>query len=173
MPSFGDRSKKNLSEAHPLLQELFEEVVKHYDCAVIEGHRPKEEQDKAFHGGKSKVQWPNSKHNQTPSLAVDVCPFPINWKDTRRFYYFAGHVMATARVMGIDLRWGGDWNGNNEFKDQSFHDLPHFELRSTARQGRTTPGTTSGGQPVDKLPEAPTEAEISESLQDLEDDFDF
>ena len=129
MYKFGKRSKKNLSEAHPLLQELFEEVIQIYDCSVIEGHRPKAEQDKAYYAGKSQLKFPKSKHNKTPSLAVDVCPYPIDWNDSKRFYYFAGIVMGVADSMGIDIRWGGDWSGDNDFKDQTFHDLPHFELR--------------------------------------------
>ena len=125
---FGTRSTNNLKEAHPLLQDLFNEVIKVYDCAVIEGHRPQDEQDKAYHAGKSKLKWPDSKHNKKPSLAVDVIPWPVDWKDSKRFYYFAGIVKGIATKMNIEIRWGGDWNSNNVFTDQSFHDLPHFEL---------------------------------------------
>lgn len=131
MYKFGTRSKKNLKEAHPDLQKLFKEVIKHYDCAVIEGHRSKEEQNKAYHAGKSKLKFPKSKHNKTPSLAVDVVPWPVDWNDYKQFYYFGGLVKGIAKQMNIDIRWGGDWDGDNSFKDQSFHDLPHFELRST------------------------------------------
>ena len=128
MPSFGRKSSQNLLEAHPALQRLFKEVVKHYDCSVIEGHRPRVEQDKAFHAGRSKVKWPGSKHNTTPSMAVDVCPYPISWSDMNQFYHFSGYVKATADQMGIAIRCGSDWDGDNDFKDQSFHDMPHFEL---------------------------------------------
>lgn len=171
MPKFGPRSTKNLSEAHPLLQELFNEVIKHYDCAVIEGHRPKEEQDKAFHGGKSRVQWPNSKHNKQPSLAVDVCPYPIDWNDTKRFYYFAGKVIATAELMGIDVRWGGDWDSDNDFRDQTFNDLPHFELRSTTKQGRDP--SNNVGQPArdNHLPDGPSETDINDALEGIEEEL--
>lgn len=119
---------KNLSEAHPDLQRLFHEVIKHYDCTVIEGHRGEEEQNKAYHAGHSKLKFPQSKHNKMPSLAVDVCPYPIDWKDYKRFYYFGGLVKGIASQMGIKIRWGGDWDGDNQFTDQRFHDLPHFEL---------------------------------------------
>ncbi len=125
---FGQRSMKNLSEAHPDLQRLFSEVIKHVDCSVIEGFRSEEEQNKMVHDGRSKLEWPLSKHNQTPSLAVDVIPYPVDWNDKNRFYYFAGFVKGTAARLGIKIRWGGDWDSDNEFKDQSFHDLPHFEL---------------------------------------------
>jgi len=128
MYKFGTRSTKNLSEAHPDLQALFNEVIKHYDCTVIEGYRGEDEQNKAYHAGASKLKFPQSKHNKTPSLAVDVCPYPIDWKDKDRFYHFVGFVKGVASQMGINIRCGADWDGDNDFKDQSFHDLPHFEL---------------------------------------------
>jgi hypothetical protein len=30
--------------------------------------------------------------------------------------------------MGIESRMGADWDGDFDTKDQTFHDLPHFEL---------------------------------------------
>ena len=128
MPSFGAKSKANLSECHPDLQKVFNKVIKSYDCSVIEGYRGKEEQDAAFHSGKSTLQYPKSKHNRQPSLATDVIPYPVDWDDTKQFYHFAGFVQGIAEEMGIQLRWGGDWNSNRLFEDQSFHDLPHYEL---------------------------------------------
>jgi len=129
MATFGIRSAANLATAHPSLQRLFREVIKHFDCSVICGHRTEEEQNKVFHEGKSKVQWPRSKHNRLPSIAVDVVPYPVDWKDTNRFYYFAGVVKGIASSMDIDIRWGGDWDGDTQVHDQTFMDLPHFELK--------------------------------------------
>ena len=126
--SFSRRSKKKLREAHPLLQEIFHEVIKIIDCSVLEGHRGKDAQNRIFERGESKLRWPRSKHNKTPSLAVDVVPYPIDWNDRESFLFFAGIVKGVAHSKGIKIRWGGDWNSNNNFKDQSFHDLPHFEL---------------------------------------------
>ena len=131
MPSFGPKSKGNLGEAHQDLQKLFKKVVETYDCAVIEGYRGQEEQNSAYHSGKSKLKYPKSKHNRQPSLAVDVVPYPVDWEDTKQFYHFAGFVQGIAEEMGISLRWGGDWNSNRLFEDQSFHDLPHYELMQT------------------------------------------
>ena len=92
MPRFGRRSRKNLETCNEDLQELFNEVIKFFDCTVIQGHRGKEEQNKYFDEGKSKVKYPNGRHNANPSNAVDVVPYPIDWKDTDRMYYFAGFV---------------------------------------------------------------------------------
>lgn len=129
MPKFGRRSRKNLETCHEDLQELFNEVIKYFDCTVIQGHRGKEEQNKYFDEGKSKVKYPHGRHNASPSNAVDVVPYPIDWDDTDRMYYFAGYVKGIAASLGIPIRWGGDWNDNTEVKDTNFKDLPHFELR--------------------------------------------
>ena len=31
--------------------------------------------------------------------------------------------------MGIDLIWGGDWDGDTDLNDNNFDDLVHFELK--------------------------------------------
>lgn len=126
---FSKLSQARLASCHPKLQELFYEVVKNYDCTVICGHRGKEEQNKAVADGKSKTPWPMSKHNSVPSNAIDVAPSPLDWNDKEGFYHFAGFVRATALNLGIKVRWGGDWDGNFNLKDQNFFDLPHFELQ--------------------------------------------
>lgn len=129
MPKFGSDSKKNLDECHPLLQKLFEEVVRGFDCSVICGYRGEAKQNEAFRKGYSKLKFPKSKHNKVPAMAADVVPYPLDWKDTNRMYYFGGYVKAKAEELGIDIRWGGDWDSDTEVDDQSFIDLPHFELR--------------------------------------------
>jgi peptidoglycan L-alanyl-D-glutamate endopeptidase CwlK len=128
MPRYSQRSKDRLATCHNHLQVLFNEVIKHFDCTILEGTRDKEAQDKYFKEGKTKVKYPNSKHNRFPSLAVDVAPYPVDWRNTARFYYFAGFVKGIAMQMGIKIRWGGDWDGDTEVRDQSFNDLPHFEV---------------------------------------------
>ena len=125
---FGRRSQRNLTTAHSDLKRLFNNVIKHYDCTVLEGHRNKSKQNKAYRDGKSKLKWPKSKHNRKPSLAVDVVPYPIDWKDWKRFYHFGGYVKAVADQIGIKLRWGGDWDRDGELSDNRFNDLPHIEL---------------------------------------------
>lgn len=128
MPKLGKASIDRLSTCHSDLRLLFGEVAKHYDLTIVCGHRTKEDQDEAFRTGKSKLKWPNGKHNQMPSLAVDAVPFPIDWNDKMRFYHFIGYVRGVAAQLGIKIRCGADWDGDFDFKDQNFHDLPHFEL---------------------------------------------
>ena len=125
---FSQNSLKQLRTCHPDLQELFFAVVEEFDCTILEGERDEETQNILFTEGKSKVTYPNSKHNNSPSLAVDVAPYPIDWEDTDRFYYFAGFVMGVASQLGIKIRFGGDWNKDNQVKDTRFKDLCHFEM---------------------------------------------
>jgi len=128
MYKFGSRSKKHLVTLDERLQKVLNEVIKYVDCSIIEGHRSAERQDKLFEEGRTKVKYPNGRHNANPSRAVDVVPYPINWDDRERFHLFAGFVIGIAQSMGIKLRWGGDWNMNFEVDDNNFDDFPHFEL---------------------------------------------
>ena len=130
MPKFGKRSKNALSSCDERLIKIFNEVIKTVDCSVLEGHRCQSKQDKYYEEGKSKVKYPSGRHNKLPSMAVDVAPYPIDWDDRERFHLFAGFVLGIAKSMGINLRWGGDWNQNWFVDDNKFDDFPHFELRS-------------------------------------------
>ena len=130
MPKFGRTSKKRLNTCDKDLIYLFEEVVKYFDCSVLEGHRGKELQNKYFKEGSSMLKFPKGNHNQKPSKAVDVVPYPVDFSDRERMTYFAGFVKGMAASLGIPIRWGGDWNNNTEVKDNDFDDLPHFELRN-------------------------------------------
>ncbi len=129
MPHFGKSSKKRLSTCDSKLQEIFNEVIKHVDCSVLEGHREKDRQNKLFKEGKTKVKYPNGRHNRQPSSAVDVTPYPVDWKDRERQTLFAGFVIGVASQMGINLRWGGDWDQDFQVVDNRFDDFPHFELK--------------------------------------------
>ncbi|WP_022940112.1 peptidase M15 [Psychromonas hadalis] len=128
MPKYSTRSQTKLAQCHPLLQQVFNQVIKTVDNTIIEGHRPKAKQNSLFSEGKSQLKYPKGKHNSLPSLAVDAAPYPINWNDRERATLFAGYVLGVAAEMGIKLRWGGDWNMNFETKDNNFDDLWHFEL---------------------------------------------
>ncbi len=134
MPKFSQESFSKLSTCHIDLQVLFFEVIRHFDCQVLEGYRNQEDQEKAFQAGNSKLHWPNGKHNHQPSLAVDVSPYPVNWNNSKRFYWFAGYVMGIAEKLKEEgkithaIRYGGDWDGDFQIDDQTFNDLVHFEL---------------------------------------------
>jgi len=129
MPYFSKRSKSRLSTCDERLQEVFTEVIKHVDCSILEGHRSKERQNKLYDEGRTKVKYPNGRHNSSPSKAVDVTPYPVDWEDRERQTLFAGFVIGIGRGMGYNLRWGGDWDMDFQVMDNRFDDFPHFEIR--------------------------------------------
>ena len=129
MPKFGRKSRERLKTCDEKLQKVFNEVIKHVDCSVLEGHRSKDRQNKLYEEGKTKVKYPNGRHNRQPSSAVDVTPYPVDWKDRERQTLFAGFVLGVANQMNINLRWGGDWDQDFQVVDNRFDDFPHFELK--------------------------------------------
>ena len=134
MPRLDKKSFSNLSTAHIDLQVIFFEAVKYIPLTIPFGYRSKEDQDKAFADGNSKFKWPDSKHNRSPSLAIDAYPLPIDWKNTKRFYWFSGFIIGIANRLKEEGKIthrvisGCDWDGDMEITDQTFNDLGHFEL---------------------------------------------
>jgi len=128
MYKWSETSESRLLTCKPELITLANEVIKYTDCTVLWGFRDKREQEKAFLEGKSTVHFPYSLHNRYPSRAIDLAPWPLDWSDIRRFYYFGGFVVGVANKLDIPIRWGGDWDGDFQVKDQNFNDLVHFEL---------------------------------------------
>jgi len=138
MPSFSTNSIRRLDTCHPDLKIIFEQVVRLYDCSILEGHRSAARQEELYQDQKTQVRYPNSKHNSEPSMACDVAPYPVNWstagKTIGRYYYLAALVEALSKVLYAQnvithhVRWGGDWDMDKDFDDQSFDDLVHFEL---------------------------------------------
>ena len=126
--SYSKSSQSKLDGCHPLLRLLFETVIQRVDHTIFTGQRSESEQNRLFNERKSRVRYPNGKHNKTPSEAVDAAPYPIDWHDRERATLFAGFVLGTAAAMGIELKWGGDWDRDFKVKDNGFDDLWHFEL---------------------------------------------
>lgn len=133
MYKFGNKSKENLSTCRLELQQVAWHTMglDIVDFACIKGHRTKEKQDESFAAGKSKVQWPDSKHNAEISEAFDLVPC-VNGKESwvvSHCIFLAGIVMASAAVLGYKVRWGGNWDMDGEvMTDQKFQDLVHYEL---------------------------------------------
>ena len=134
MPKFSQTSFSKLTTCHPDLQVLFYEVIKYFDCTILEGYRDKINQEKAFASGNTQLHWPHGKHNSQPSMAVDATKYPIDFNDRVGNCYFAGYVMGISEMLFQQgkithkIRWGGDFNQNNEVKDGKFIDIAHFEL---------------------------------------------
>ena len=138
--AYSNRSMAKLNSCHEDIVTLMIEVDKGYENTILEGARTTERQKKYFKEGKSKLDGVTklSKHQLTAdrpkSIAVDTAPWPVDWNDLKRFYYYIGYVNGIADQLFREgkmkhrIRCGADWDGDRSFKDQSFHDLPHVEL---------------------------------------------
>jgi peptidoglycan L-alanyl-D-glutamate endopeptidase CwlK len=125
MYKFGKRSKERLKGVKPELVNVLNELVKIMDVTVIEGLRTKERQEELVASGASKTKY--SKHLE--GKAVDLAPYPIDWEDRDRFHYMGGMIRGIAKQLNVNVRWGGDWDGDGETKDNGFDDLVHVELK--------------------------------------------
>ncbi len=128
MRLFTENEVRRLHELDGKLVTLVDEVANEFPIFIVCGHRGKEDQELAFAQGHSKVHYPNSKHNSFPSHAVDICPYPIDWNDLKRFREMQVVIMRKAKELGIKIRSGADFNMDGNLTNDKFVDLPHFEL---------------------------------------------
>lgn len=132
---FSKQSNRNLATAHYDIQNVMRQslAVEVIDFAIVEGFRPRSKQDEYYYGNpqRSKVPWPNSKHNVQPmAMAVDAVPYVAGALSYNKMHccVLAGVVLAMAAKLGVDIRWGGNWDMDLEpITDQDFQDLVHFE----------------------------------------------
>ena len=124
--AFGKNSLKSLSELDPRLKALAVLMMSKQvmDFAVICGHRNETEQNAAFAAGRSKVKFPNSKHNTNPARAYDRVPYPIplnaagEWDNKSPLWdELAALEQQCAKELGIEIVNSIPW------------DRPHCELK--------------------------------------------
>ena len=130
------RSIKQLDTCCFPLQHVAKQALAYglIDFTIVEGYRTDEKQHQYFIEDKSKVDVgdPAAKHNyRRPAEAFDAAPFvngAISWK-WQHCIFLAGVMLAAAKKVGEDLRWGGNWDMDGEpVTDQEFQDLVHYEL---------------------------------------------
>jgi len=153
MPEFSEISANRLVSCHQDLQRVFNEVIKYFDIRILYGHRSITEQFELYQKGRtySRGEWIitdkgqivtncdgtiiKSKHNYIPAHAIDVAPFPVDWKDIDRFILLGGFVLGIAKELKRngeienDIVWGGNWQSDFNLKNQTFYDYPHFQLQ--------------------------------------------
>ncbi len=145
MARFSLKSVGCLDTAHPDLQIVAHEAIKVYDFTVLQGRRFPAEQFEFFKKGRTLIggKWvvtdkrkvvtncdgynKLSEHNEDPSNALDIAPYPIDWKNELEFFYLAGIFIALAtklRAEGViqnQIIWGGRWI--------RLRDLPHYQIK--------------------------------------------
>jgi peptidoglycan L-alanyl-D-glutamate endopeptidase CwlK len=131
---FGRASLERLQTTDNKIQDIMIEALASslidFGIPQYGGKRTPEEQKQLFLDGKSKCDGTNKLSKHQSGLAVDIFPYvngKANW-DKRYCFFLAGHIMATAKRLGYKLKWGGDWDMDMDFDDQTFFDLVHFEL---------------------------------------------
>jgi len=141
MPSFGTKSLKELNSCHQELIDVANVAIIRRDFSVREGKRSETQQQANVDSGVSKTM--NSKHVYPlgePSNAMDIYPYPFpGWPNEagislrqkmlrlKTFNTLAAYIIGVGHGMGINLISGMDWDGDWDFTDQQFHDLPHIQ----------------------------------------------
>jgi len=153
MPIFSSRSMTALSSCERDIQTIMQEVVKYYDCSIIEGHRSAARQHEHWQKGRQlksenldplkRDHWKvvdsdkvvtgkdgyekKSRHQNQPSDAIDIVPYPTMWANKAKqseligvVKYVQDKLLAEGRISKL-LDNGADlWNG---------FDLPHLQIR--------------------------------------------
>ena len=130
----GERSLSRLQGVNPSLIAVLKKACESmpFDLTVIEGLRTPERQQELLKQGATKVAV--SRHMS--GNAIDIAPYPIDWKDTARFKEMARIMFESAHELGITIRWGGNWSRIDENQPypplapgkKPLIDMPHFEL---------------------------------------------
>ena len=140
---FSSRSLRSLDSCHQDLQAIAHQALlcTQVDFAITEGHRSLERQYMLYQAGRSRIngKTKQGKHNQTPSMAFDVCAIVKGracWTELYLSYLggvfgAVGDALLDQGIVTHRLRWGGNWDQDGEIiTDQTFIDLPHFELQA-------------------------------------------
>lgn len=141
MPSFGTKSLKELGSCHQELIDVAKVAIINRDFSVREGKRSEDQQRANVASGVSQTM--NSKHVYPlgmPSNAMDIYPYPFpGWPSEegiserekllrlKTFNTLAAYIIGVGHGLGINLISGMDWDGDWDFTDQQFHDLPHIQ----------------------------------------------
>lgn len=130
---FSNNSERQLSTMKQDLVNVFRKALSWgiMDITIVEGYRDRETQNKYFDMGKSRVKYPDGRHNKIPSDAGDAAPFVAGKVSWNKFHccVLSGIILAAAEELGVRLRWGGNWDMDDEpITDQDFQDLVHYEV---------------------------------------------
>ena len=120
-----NKSFNNFITLEPSLQLIVYALYNFWDLVVLEGHRTIERQKELLKQGRTKTM--HSKHLTFPSCAVDIAVYKY-LDDVNQLYRLNGTIKLIADTLGVELRWGGDWDMDNDTKDNKFNDLYHYEV---------------------------------------------
>lgn len=157
--SLSNRSLNNLNGVKPDLVKIVKRAITiaEQDFVVIEGVRSREQCMINYGKGRTvaqlsaknipakyakpnhaKVTWLKnpfaSKH--CDGLAVDICPYPVDWSNLSKFDKIAEAMFTAEKQLkaegqisqSTNLRWGADWDNDGKKRERGESDSPHFEI---------------------------------------------
>lgn len=147
MYNYGLASKNHLAAVAKPLRDVFMSAIKIVNIQIIDGIRTFAEQERNIRTGTSRTL--NSKHLPQAnagnlSKAVDAVVYPVDWNALERgfiavkkvdpelkvleHFHMLGILKGIAHEQGVKVRQGIDWDGDGNFANQTFNDMPHTEL---------------------------------------------
>lgn len=134
----GKQSTQKLQGVHIALALVVNRAIAltSQDFMVTCGVRTKDEQACLYAQGRTTpgpiVTWTmQSRHMPDKDglgRAVDLVPFPVDWKTPSKFDAIAKAMFAASKELGIPIRWGADWDKDGNPREKGESDSPHFEL---------------------------------------------
>lgn len=126
--SLSASSLERLKGVHPDLIGVVKRAIEitAMDFIVTEGLRTPERQRKLVAEKKSKTMY--SRHLTGHAVDLAACPGGIISWHSKDYPPIRDAMFSAAKEFGVPLRWGGDWNSNGTSADESFLDMPHFEI---------------------------------------------
>lgn len=134
----GKQSTQKLQGVHPALVLVVNRAIElsSQDFMVTCGLRTEDEQARLYAQGRTTpgpiVTWTmQSRHmpdRDGLGRAVDLVPFPVDWKTPSKFDAIAKAMFTASKELGIPIRWGADWDKDGNPREKGESDSPHFEL---------------------------------------------
>ena len=144
----GAASLRYLEGVDPRLVRVVKTAIRisPIDFKVVCGVRTREEQIALYAQGRTRpgkiVTWTlASRHLPDPKTglgrAVDLLPAPYDWAliddpstpaVDDAFVKLAQAMIAAAKIEGVKIRWGANWDGDVQIREKGETDNPHFEL---------------------------------------------
>lgn len=149
-------SEAHLIGVHPRLVAVVRRAIQisKVDFKVIEGVRSKERMWENYGKGRTvaqclakgvpahyanprvaKVTWlsnPLASNHRVMSdgygHAVDLLPAPYNWAEGPVWKQMYEAMMAAAKELKVEIRWGRNWDRDDKIMEKGETDGPHFEL---------------------------------------------
>lgn len=136
--ALGQTSLTRLQGVHPDLVKVLKRAIAitPQDFMVLEGVRTPARQKELYAQGRTKpgniVTWTlKSNHfvqGDGYGHAVDLVPYPVDWNTASKFRAIADAMIKASKDLGIPIRWGGNWDGDDRPGEKGETDGPHFEL---------------------------------------------